>query len=166
MRIDCLKHPLLVDLLRQRQLHQDAVDRRIAVEPVDQRQKFVGGGLGRRAMELADDAGLFAGLLLVPHIDLAGRIFADQNGGQARRHAGGADERGHILGDFRPNLLGQGLSIEDRSSHGSSSERKELLAAQRERRRLKSEIDGCASARACRCAAAGYEAAWPVGSTT
>ena len=39
-RIDALGHALRIDLLRQRQLHQDAVDRGIGVERVDQRQQL------------------------------------------------------------------------------------------------------------------------------
>ena len=88
-RIDGLEHPRLVDLLRQRQLHQDAVDRRVAVQPVDQgraaRRSVVSAG-GRWSWLV--DAGLLAGLLLVAHVDLAGRILAHQHGRQTGRHAG------------------------------------------------------------------------------
>ena len=104
--IDRFEHAPFVDLLRQRQLHQDAVDGRVAVQPVDQSQKFLGRGLGRRAMKLAGNAGLLAGFLLVADIDLAGRVLAHQHGRQAGRHAGLGDERRRFLGDFRPDLLG------------------------------------------------------------
>ena len=104
-RIDGLRARVLVDLLRQRQLHQDAVDRRVAVEPVDQGQKLVGGGFGRGAVQLAGDAGLLAGLLLVANVDLAGRVFAHQHGRQAGRHARRARRTPPLPGRFPPEFV-------------------------------------------------------------
>ena len=70
---------------RQRQLDQDAVDGPVAVEPLDQPSSSASLVVfgGRRCSWLLD-ARLLAGLLLVPHVDLAGAVFADQNRRQTR----------------------------------------------------------------------------------
>ena len=70
------------------------------------------------AVQHAADAGLFAGLLLIADVNLAGRIFAHQHGGQTGRYAAGFDKRGRLFGNFRANLLGQGFSVQNDSSHG------------------------------------------------
>ena len=51
------------------------------------------------------NARLLAGLLFVPHVDLAGRIVAHQHGGQAGRYAGFRDKLGHFRGDFARGLF-------------------------------------------------------------
>ena len=83
---------LLVDLLRQRQLHEDAVDRWVGVEPVDQRQQIGLAGVGGQAVLEALHPGLDRRLALVADIDLARRILADQHDRQAR--ARGRSRRG------------------------------------------------------------------------
>ena len=45
------------------------------------------GVVGRHLAQLGEDAGLRAGLDLVAHVDLRGRIVADQDDGDARLHA-------------------------------------------------------------------------------
>ena len=49
-RVDRVDHQVGVQMPRQRQLHQDAMHRRIGVEPADQRQQIGLGGLGRQAV--------------------------------------------------------------------------------------------------------------------
>ena len=57
-RVNGRQHAPLVDVLRRRRLDEDAVDRRVAIQAVDQGQKLFGGRFGGRAVELAGDAGL------------------------------------------------------------------------------------------------------------
>ena len=54
---------------RQRQLHQDAVDRGIGIEPVDQRQQFGFRGAGRQVVVERPDADLLRRAALVAHVD-------------------------------------------------------------------------------------------------
>jgi len=65
-RIIASEHLLGVDLLRQRQLHQDAVHRRIGIELVHQRHQFGLAHAVRQAMVERRHAGLFRGLALLP----------------------------------------------------------------------------------------------------
>ncbi len=78
--------------LGQRQLHEDSVHAGIAVELIDQGQELVGRRLGREPVQAAGQPVLLAGLLLVADVDLAGRIFADQDRRQAWLHACPASE--------------------------------------------------------------------------
>ena len=82
-RIDRLEHGLGADLRRQRKLHQDAVDRRVGVEPADLCQQRRLGGVRGQADGADGDAGLVGGAVLGAHIDSAGGIVADQHHGQA-----------------------------------------------------------------------------------
>jgi len=58
------------------------------------------------------------GLDLVAHIDLAGRIFADQNDRQAGDDAALA-QSGSALGDLRAQLFGKGVAVDELCSHFS-----------------------------------------------
>ena len=75
------------NLLGQRQLHEDAMDLHIGVERIDLRDELV---FCRRLGHLNDfgvDAERLARLVLVAHVDLRGRIRADDDDGKARLHA-------------------------------------------------------------------------------
>jgi hypothetical protein len=71
----------------QRQLDEDAVDGRIGVEADDKRLDLGLGRVGGQAVVEGDHAGLARRLHLGGHIDVAGRIVADQHGSEARRAA-------------------------------------------------------------------------------
>ena len=77
--------PGAVDLPGQGQLNQDAVDRRVGCSAeLDQVEKLALAGLHGQAMLEGVHAGFRAvWRRLVAHVDLAGRILADQDGGQA-----------------------------------------------------------------------------------
>ena len=79
LRPDCLDHRRLVEMGGQRQLHQDAVDRRIGVERLHDRQQF--GLAGRRRQRLLHrmEAEFGRLLALAGDIDRACRIVADQH---------------------------------------------------------------------------------------
>ena len=75
------------NLLGQRQLHEDAMDLHVGVERIDLRDELV---FCRRLGHLNDfgvDAERLARLVLVAHVDLRGRIRADDDDGKARLHA-------------------------------------------------------------------------------
>ena len=64
-RIDHIDHRLFVDLIREGPLHQNAVNRVVAVEPLDQRQKlFLRGRVGQHMFELCIPASSVAFFLL------------------------------------------------------------------------------------------------------
>ena len=112
-RVDVLRrahgqqHAVRIDLRRQRQLHQDAVDRLVLVQLGDQLEQLVGRGARRQAVQLAFDADRLARLALVADVDFAGRIVAHEHRGQARHDAVVLNELDHLLGQLRANLLGQ-----------------------------------------------------------
>ncbi len=104
----------------QRQLHQDAVDGGIAVEALDEVEKFL-LRCGFRQIVLHGMEAAFLGLAAFgSHVNLARRIFADDHHGNARNHAG----RGHQLFGFglhRGNhILGELLAI-NQLSHSERS---------------------------------------------
>ncbi len=87
LKVDALQHGVHIDLRRQRQLHEDAVNPRVRIERIDTAQQLV---LGRRLWQfdqLGVDPHELAGGHLVANIYLGGRIGADEDDGQARPHA-------------------------------------------------------------------------------
>ena len=68
-------------------------------------------------MQLAVNSHPLAGPPLVSDIDLAGRILADQHGSQARGKATVLDEAGHLFCQFRLDLVGNRLSVENSCCH-------------------------------------------------
>ena len=63
-----------VQMFRKRQLNEDAVDRRIFVQCVDQPVQIGLGGLRGKGVELGVDADLLAGLSLVADLDRRGGV--------------------------------------------------------------------------------------------
>ena len=83
VRIDGVDDGVGINLIRQRQLHQDTVHIRIRVQLIDQAQQL-GFARGVRELMLKGlHAGLERLLALVAHIDLTCRILAYQHDGQA-----------------------------------------------------------------------------------
>ena len=109
---------MVVDVCGQRQLDQDAVDAGVVVQRLDTGQQF---GLGHRGIVLLQHrmkARVLAGLDLVAHIDLGGRVVADQDHGQAGRGAAGL-QGGGALGDFGTQLAGEGVAVDELGCHCS-----------------------------------------------
>ncbi len=63
-------------MLRQRQLHENAVHVGIVVEIVDQLEQVPLAGLGRQLVLVGIHAGLDGLLALAAHVDLARRVLA------------------------------------------------------------------------------------------
>ena len=93
-----LQQPLRVDVLRQRQLNQNAVDVVARIQLRHQRQHLIGrDALGRR-QHLAVDAEFAAGLHLAANINLRGRHLAHQN----HRQPGSDSTRSSVQPRLRP----------------------------------------------------------------
>jgi hypothetical protein len=108
---------LRIDVLRQRHLHQDAVDGRVGVQGGDAVQQGRFRQVGLVFFQHRVEADVAAGLDLVAHVDVAGRVFADQDHGQAGLLAGGG-EFGGAGGDFGAQLLGKLDSVDQLGGHG------------------------------------------------
>jgi hypothetical protein len=108
-----------VDVFRE-QLHQDAVDRGVAVEARDQRQELV----LRNGFRQVEFEGIHADGLgrapLVAHVDLRRRMLADENDGKPRRRFAGRDPCRDRYLHFRRHALGARLAVDDAGGHGSS----------------------------------------------
>ena len=101
----------------QRQLHQDAVNRRVVVQRLDARQQFGFGHIGGIALQHGMQAVVFAGLDLVAHIHLAGRAVADQHHGQAGCDAA-RTQCGCAQSDFASQLPGKDVAVNELGCHG------------------------------------------------
>ena len=120
VRIDQPQYARLVKVLRQRQLHQNAVDGRVRIEPLHRLLEFLLRAVFLQPDHGGADAGLDAAVLLVAHVHLARRVLAHQHDRQMRRHA----LRDHRLRALR-NLLFECLcdrtAVDQRRRHGHSS---------------------------------------------
>ena len=113
---DGFDHLLCVDVCGQRQLHQDAVDAGVIVERFDAGQQV---GFGQGCFVLLQhrvQAAVFAGLDLVAHINLAGRVVTHQHHGQTWRHALDFEGLG-TGGDFGAQLFGEQVAVDQLGGH-------------------------------------------------
>ena len=115
-------HLELAEPRGHRQLHDDAVDLRIAVQPAQRREQLAFGHVGRQVDLLASDAHVGACLVLRAHVDARGLVVAHEDGGQARGHAL-VGERVHPLGYLRADLRGNGPAVQDPGGHGANPTR-------------------------------------------
>ena len=111
-RVDGVDHRGGVDLRRQRQLDQDAMNGWVAIQPFDQGQQIVLTGFDVQPVFETAHPDLQGLAGLVAHIDFAGRIVADQDHGQAGLQT---LERQlcHLVGDFGPKPGRKGLAVDD-----------------------------------------------------
>ena len=111
-RVDGFDHFVRIDVGWQWQLHQDAVDQGVAVQSFYPLQQVGFTQVGGQLLEHRVQTSLLAGLHFVAHIDLAGRVVAHQQHGQAGFHA--TRLQGHaVAGDLFAPVLGQGVAIND-----------------------------------------------------
>src|SRR3990167_2534243 len=111
-RVDGLEHAVLVDMVGQRQLNQDAVDCRVGVKPLDQLKQ---GGFARVGRQLVLDranSGFLGAQHLVAYINLAGRVAAYQHHSQPWLNAD-AHKLFDLDADFTQNPRGGGLAVDD-----------------------------------------------------
>src|SRR2546428_11047876 len=83
--IDRGHHPSSIDIARQRQLDEDAVDLVVTVEPGDQFEDTGFAAISRQAVFERGDPGLGTGAGLAANIKLARWVVADQDRGEAGR---------------------------------------------------------------------------------
>ena len=86
-RVDGIQNLIFVNVLGQRQLHQDAMESEVAVEFGYPGQKLLLAGILRIHDGLGIDAQFGAGLALAGDVGDGGWVFADANHHQARRDA-------------------------------------------------------------------------------
>ena len=132
-RIDGIQHLLGIDLLRQRQLHQDAMHRRVGVELLHQRHQFGLVDAVRQPMIERLHAGFLRRLGLAADIGLARRIVAGQHDRKPGRNAMLRGETFHLARDPDAKLRRDRLAVDDLCAHGgfSSSHRRSSPAQRR-----------------------------------
>ena len=111
-RPDRLDHRRLVEMRRQRQLHQDAMDRRIGVERLHDRQQVRLAGFRRQRLLHRMEAEFGRLLALAGDIDGARRIVADQHHRQAGHGAGRLSQPRGLALDGLGDFLGNGASVD------------------------------------------------------
>jgi hypothetical protein len=103
---------LLVDAVGERELDEQAVDRVVGVQLLDEREQL---GLGRRLRQ-PHVAGLDAHLLrrpvLAADVDVRGRVVADEDGREAD-----VAELGDLGRDVRANPLRKRLAVHEGRRH-------------------------------------------------
>ena len=116
VRANRLEDPVRVEVLRQRQLHEDAVHRRIRVQPGNVAEQFGFGRFGRQACEKGADADLLARLDLVAHVHGRGRVVAHEDHREAGRVAGGG-QRLDAGNEAAAGGRGKRLAVDDACRH-------------------------------------------------
>ena len=116
-RIDRRDDGERVEMRRQRQLHEDAVDRVVGVQLGDELHQLVlGRRLGQDMLE-ADHADLARRLALAAHVDAARRVVADEHDGEAGGWPTCSARRGDRGGDPLAEAGGIGLAVDDAGAH-------------------------------------------------
>src|SRR5215210_2934044 len=116
-RVDRLDHALLGDLVGERQLHEDPVDRGVGVQLADQRQQLLLARLGRQSQVARLDPDLERRAVLHPDVDVRGGVVADEDRGDPDR----ARECGHLGRHLRPDPRRQSLPVHERRGHRAAS---------------------------------------------
>jgi hypothetical protein len=111
-----LEHRVDVEVLRQRQLHQNAVDAWIGIELGDFREYHARFDIRRVGQLLGVETGLHTGIDLVAHIDLRSGVFADQDHRQSGAVAARRQRFGALL-EVGAQRLRQRVAVEDSCRH-------------------------------------------------
>ncbi|MNT20967.1 hypothetical protein D3C72_1562890 [compost metagenome] len=106
-----------VDMFWQRHLHEDAMDGRIGIQAGDACQQVRFGQVRFIFFQHRVETHVSARLDLVADVHLAGRVFADEDHGQAGLGALGR-EGGGARGDLAAQFLGEGDSVDQLCWHG------------------------------------------------
>ena len=124
MRQDALQNRLAVYLFRQRQLNQNAVHIRIAVQFVHQCQQLVLRGFRRHFIRARFEPRFFAGDFFVADVNRAGGIVANQYDGQAGRVQPFVFSFGHAVGQHGQPLPCNFFTVDDLCGHGKPFKQK------------------------------------------
>ena len=118
--VDGLDDGILIDVIWQWQLDEDAVDVRVVAESTYLGYKVFLGRRVRHRHVAGGHAGLGGGAVLVADIDTGGGVFADEDDGQVRHEAvffgEVRDVRRHLATHFGRNLC----SVDNLRAHVSS----------------------------------------------
>jgi hypothetical protein len=112
VRIDRCEHGVAVDLIGERQLHEDAVHGVVGVELPDGAEHGLLRRLPRQAHHPPGQAERLRGLLLLRHVDLRGGVVADEKGDQAGRPARALRESGGATARALLDALGDHLAAQ------------------------------------------------------
>ena len=108
---------LFVDVARQRELDEDAVDARIPVEPVDDAEEFGFGDVAAISERLGVDAHFEGGFLLAAHVRGRGGVVAHEDDAEARRAMALRGPCGYGFTDLAAHLRRNGFAV-DELCHG------------------------------------------------
>jgi hypothetical protein len=114
--VDPQQRPSVVEVARERVLHDERVDRRIRVELVDDGVHLVLGGRAREASVDRGHADLGAVAVLHAHVLGAGSVVADQDRAETRGDAA-LGERGDAGGHVGLELRGEAVAVQGDRSH-------------------------------------------------
>ena len=103
---------MCVNVRGQWQLHQNAMNGRVLVEGVNALQQLRFRQGSRVVFQHRVQSGIGAGLDLVAHVHLRGRVFADQQHGQAGSEAAGF-QRSTALADAGTGAGGKGIAVDE-----------------------------------------------------
>ena len=106
----------LREVVRERQLDDDAVDLGVAVQPADRGEQFVLRHVGGEVDLLGADPDIGRCLVLLTDVDARGGVVADQDGGQSRDDPL-AGQRLNPLRDLGADLRGGRFAVEDPGGH-------------------------------------------------
>ena len=111
-RVDRTHHPRLVDLIWQGRLDEDAVHAVVVVQPGNDLEDVVLGGVGRQPCVKGLDPGRRRRLVLEPDVDVGGRIVADQH-----RRESDMSELRHLVLHLGTDARGESLAVHQRGRH-------------------------------------------------
>ena len=116
-RVDPFNHRLLIQMLRQRQLHQNAIDHRIVIKLVDHCDQIGLAGIGGQPVFKTGHAAGHRLLGFRSDIDLAGRVIAHQHHREPRLAARALFKGGGEFGDPAAQPLGKCLAVDYCRAH-------------------------------------------------
>ncbi len=116
--IDAFQCGVLVEVLRQRQLHDVAGALGVGVELVDGLVELGLADVGGQIAPYRVDAHLRTVGVLAPHVRLRAGVVADQHCAQARRASLGGQRR-NPFGEVDEDLVTRGLAVQCDRTHGS-----------------------------------------------
>ena len=115
--VDALDDRVFVQVARQRELDQDAVEPGVPVQLVDQAQEVGLGHVRGHVENLGEKAGFLTRPAFVPYIDAGSWIIAHEDGGQTWSGSSGSDEIGHAGSNLSAEVGGDFVAFEDARGH-------------------------------------------------
>ena len=118
VRVDPLEGGVLVEVLRQRQLHDVSGAGRVCIQVVDCLVELFGGDVGRQVLADGGDPEFGAVVVFAADVGLRARVVADED-----RAESGGDPRGpqfvHAGLEVGEDLVAGGFSIQYGCAHGA-----------------------------------------------